>query len=317
MDLYNLSNQVLTPVSKQSFDLEKDIQNLVEENLDSLFGLELVASEFALGGFRLDTLAFDREQDSFVIIEYKKGTNYSVIDQGFSYLSLMLNNKADFTLEFNERMNETLKKGQVDWASSRVIFVSPSFNTYQKNSVNFRDVPFELWEIKRFEGDLIALEQHQSSSNESINSFTTVESDSVISKVSQEVLVVSEEQLVSKLTPEVQHVWSSLRELLLAFPDTSFYTTRNYVGWRKGSKAIAFIGFQKNRIRPEILRGQKSIDGEESKGFFYLDDPKKVAHERVWTWKSGKTGHSYRIELNERIEMEYVLFLLKQKYDSI
>ena len=33
---------------------------------------------------------------------------------------------------------------------TRVIFVSYSFTEYQKNSVNFKDFPFELWEIQKF-----------------------------------------------------------------------------------------------------------------------------------------------------------------------
>ena len=64
--------------------------------METLFGLELVTSEFTLGKFRLDSLCFDFENNAFVIVEYKKGSSYSVIDQGYSYLSLMLNNKADF-----------------------------------------------------------------------------------------------------------------------------------------------------------------------------------------------------------------------------
>jgi hypothetical protein len=317
MDLFSLNNVTLSSIAKEQFDLEKDIQKLVEENLGLLFGLEFVASEFALGAFRLDTLAFDQQANSFVIIEYKKGTSYSVIDQGYSYLSLMLNNKADFVLEFNEKMEENLKKDQVDWSSSKVIFVSPSFNNYQKNSVNFKDVPFELWEIRKFEGGLIALEQRQSSSTQSINSLVGAGSDSVISQVSAEVKVVSEEELVAKLSPKLRSIWDILREKLADYPDTTFYTTKAYVGWKKGGKTVAFLNLRKNLICPEILRGNKSAEGEESKKFFYLDDPKGMAEERLWTWKSGRTGHVYKIELKESEQLDYVLFLLNQKYDSM
>jgi hypothetical protein len=46
-----------------------------------------------LPGFRIDTLAFDKESSAFIIIEYKKDRNFSVVDQGVAYLNLMLNNK--------------------------------------------------------------------------------------------------------------------------------------------------------------------------------------------------------------------------------
>ena len=168
MDLYNLKNKKLSQIDQEPFNLEKDIQSVVEQNTQELFNIDFVTSEFSLGDFRIDSLCYDDENKSFVIIEYKKGKSYSVIDQGYSYLSLMLNNKSDFILEYNENKKNSLKRGDVDWSSSKVIFISPSFNTYQKNSVNFKDVPFELWEIKKYKNNLISLNHHSPSSKESI-----------------------------------------------------------------------------------------------------------------------------------------------------
>ena len=150
MDLYNLKNNILESVDREPFKLEKDIQVLIENNIDTLFNLEFISTEFSVGDFRLDSLCFDNETNSFVIIEYKKGSSYSVIDQGYSYMSVMLNNKSDFILEYIEKTEKSLKKNDVDWSQSKIIFISPSFNSYQKNSINFKDVPFELWEVKKF-----------------------------------------------------------------------------------------------------------------------------------------------------------------------
>jgi hypothetical protein len=65
------------------------------------------------------------------IIEYKRDKNFSVIDQGYACLALLLNNKAEFILLYNEKNMNPLRKEDVDWTQSRVIFVSPSFTTYQ------------------------------------------------------------------------------------------------------------------------------------------------------------------------------------------
>ena len=108
MSLYNINNSKLEPIRKVEFTYERDLQKLTEENLDELFGLKFVASEFQLDKLRIDTLAFNEETQSFVIIEYKKIRNFSVIDQGFSYLSLLLNKKADFVLKFNKEFNKRL-----------------------------------------------------------------------------------------------------------------------------------------------------------------------------------------------------------------
>ena len=174
MDLYNIKKENLEPIDRDPFKLEKDIQSLVENNMDTLFGVEFVKSEFSLNEFRLDSLCFDHDTNSFVIVEYKRGSSYSVIDQGYSYLSLMLNNKSDFILEYNETKNKSIKRNDVDWSQSRIIFISTSFSTYQKNSVNFKDIPFELWEIKQYSNKSISLNPILSNSKESVENISKV-----------------------------------------------------------------------------------------------------------------------------------------------
>jgi RecB family endonuclease NucS len=62
------NNEHLEQIKEKPFNLEKEIQELTEKNLKTIFGLELVRSEFSLNNFRVDTLAFDKESSSFVII---------------------------------------------------------------------------------------------------------------------------------------------------------------------------------------------------------------------------------------------------------
>ena len=93
MALFNINNSKLEQIKELPFKLEKELQDLTEQNLGAILGVSFIRSEFALNNFRIDTLAFDREAKSFVIIEYKRDKNFSVIDQGYAYLSLMLNNK--------------------------------------------------------------------------------------------------------------------------------------------------------------------------------------------------------------------------------
>ena len=114
----------LKSIERSPFQKEIEIQNLVEKNVETLFGIELVSSEFKIGEFRIDTLCFDEETNSFVIIEYKKGSSYSVIDQGYSYLSKMLNNKDSFILEYCKKKKVPVDVN-IDWSQSRIIFISP------------------------------------------------------------------------------------------------------------------------------------------------------------------------------------------------
>ena len=115
MSLFQLlDNGEIEEIREKESKLEKELQYICEKNLKILLGLQLVKSEFVIENYRFDTLAYDEENKSFVIIEYKRGQNYSVIDQGYAYLATMLNNKAEFILEYNERLDKNLKRDDVD-----------------------------------------------------------------------------------------------------------------------------------------------------------------------------------------------------------
>ena len=317
MDLYNLKKNKLEPIDRESFDLEKDIQTLVENNLETLFSLEFVSTEFTIGEFRLDTLCYDNETNSFVIIEYKKGSSYSVIDQGYSYLSVMLNNKSDFILEYNEKKNKNLKRDEIDWSQSRIIFISQSFNSYQKNSVNFKDVPFELWEIKRFSDNTFSFNQHQSSSKESIQKVEGGK-NTMIKDVNQQVKVLDEEDTMNgrKVTKDIREVYYSLKDKLNSWDDLNINCKTNYISFKKNKKTFVFLNFRQKYIRVHILSLIKTKwDGSKEKTKkkpFILDDPKKMFS--IWE-NIYKKLYSY--DLKDSKDLDYFILMIKQKYDSL
>jgi predicted transport protein len=315
MDLYQITKSGLRPVEKSSFDLEKDIQSLVEANLEGLFGLKFVSSEFTVGEFRIDTLGYDEEASAFVIIEYKKGSSYSVVDQGYSYLSTMLESKAEFILEYQEQTGNSLKRDEVDWTQSRVIFVSPAFNAYQKNSVNFRDMPFELWEIRKFSNDLIGLEQHKPTSKESIEKIS--KSSSVISSVTSEIEVVEEADHLAKSSESCIELWEQIKEHFMGLGDTDLSTKKHYISIKRNGKAVCYVHFRKSNLPIDINRGVIYPDGTKSKDFFTLDDPKSFCSEKDFNWSNGNKGANYSFSVKSKDDLEYVLWLIKQKYDSI
>ena len=316
MDLYNLKKNKLAEVQRVSFKLEKDIQNLVEENVETLFNLEFISSEFLVGSFRLDSLCFDNETNSFVVIEYKKGSSYSVIDQGYSYMSIMLNNKSDFILEYIEKTGKSLKKGEVDFSQSRIIFISPSFNSYQKNSVNFKDVPFELWEIKKYSNGAVSLNQHLSSSKESIQKIEGGKS-SIIKDVGKEVKSFEESDHTRKTSKTMLEIWEVFKERLNELEGVEIVPKKLYITPMYGNKSIAFLWFQKNKIVIELNRGNIKTDGSKSKNYFVIDDPKRISTEGSWTYKNGVQGGIYKIHLDKNSDIEYAMFLVKQKYKNI
>ena len=317
MNLYKSSTDGLLELGGEKFALEREIQTLVEQNLHTIFSLQFVASELTIDNFRIDTLAYDEENNSFVIIEYKKGHSYSVVDQGYSYLSVMLNNKAEFILEYNERMDQSLRRDDVDWSASRVIFVSQSFNTYQKNSVNFKNIPFELWEVRRFEGGIISFNQHKSESKQDINLISDPAVDSVIKTVTSEIKIYEEADHIQKLSQDCIAIWEDLKDELNSWDDVTQTPTKFYIGFKKNNALIAAVRMYKTHLTLDISRGEISADGKSSRNFFTADDPKEMFEERNWTYKNGAKGNGYLVKISRKEQMEYLKFLVKQKYDSL
>lgn len=154
MPLFRNNNGRLERIGEASFGLEKEIQKITEENLKEVFNLELVKSEFQLGRFRIDTLAFDPESSSFVIIEYKRGQNSGMFDQGLAYLRVLQDRKADFIAECNEKLGKNLKRQDVNENQSRIIFVSTSFNKNQIQAAN-HDRGVELCRICLYQDGIV------------------------------------------------------------------------------------------------------------------------------------------------------------------
>ena len=150
MRIFQLRDSHLVEISEKSFDLEKTIQTLTEKNLDSIFpSLEFIESEFQINDLRPDTIAFDSEKRSFVIIEYKNIRNHSLIDQGVSYYQLLHERKENFVLLYNKKMNKTADISDINWDEIRVIFISPEYTKYQKRASGFQGLPIDLYEIKK------------------------------------------------------------------------------------------------------------------------------------------------------------------------
>ena len=178
-------------------------------------------------------------------------------------------------------------------------------------------MPFELWEVKRFDGGLVSFEQCKSSSTESIETLSRGDNSSVILKVSSEIKFLSEEDHASNLSDLIKPIWITLREKLEIYSDTSFFVTKGCISWKKDNTAVCFIHFRKKELRIDVLRGNIKEDQTKSKGFFAFDDPKDLAKEGSWKWKSGQTGLNYKIRLKNKDDLDYVMFLLEQKYNSL
>ncbi|MDF2614902.1 MAG: hypothetical protein K0S71_2688 [Clostridia bacterium] len=300
MPLFELSNNKLKFNDEVPFKLEKEIQKLCEENLNEVFNLQFVSSEFSISNFRLDTLAFDKQLNSFVIIEYKRDKNYSVIDQGYAYLSIMLNNKADFILEYNENCKDNLKRQDVDWTQSKIIFVAPSYTPYQKQAINFKDLPIELWEIKKYSNDCVYFNYITTAgAKESIN--TISKGNDEIENVNKEIKVYTEDEHLDNIPEDIVELYEKFKMAILNISDGIVL-----------KPVKRYISFSTKRNIVDVCIQKKAIKLWINLKFGELDDPKGI------TRNVSSTGHwgngDYEVQISNDEDLEYIISLIKQSY---
>lgn len=298
--LFKLENKNVKKITEKTFNLEKDIQSLVENNMEALLGLEFITTEFQVdnSNLRLDSVAYDKENNAFKIIEYKRGRNESLIDQGYTYLNLLFSNKADFVLKYNEVKNKNLKISDIDWEQSRVVFISQQFTNYQTKANNFKNNPIELIQIKKYEDNIIELDFIEKNSttelpfNEQFNN--------KISSVSKQVKVYTEEEHINKTSVELKEIYYNLKDVILSWGNIKIDPKKAYIAF-KGSTNIVDIVFYRSSLK--ILINLKY--GE-------LNDQNKLARnvKDIGKWGNG----DYEITVRDDEDSEYILSLIKQSW---
>ncbi|MBA7616700.1 hypothetical protein ES703_23998 [subsurface metagenome] len=268
MPIFKIKGSKLGLVKEKQIGLEKDIQKLTEANVEPIFGLEFVASEFNLENFWLDTLAFNTETQAFVVIEYKKKQNISIMDQGQTYLNLLLDHKAEVLLEYDERRNKNLKRKDINWDQTRVMFVAPNFTPYQKRALHPK-LPFELWEVKKYDDNLISYNQIQPL----ILTRTGQPAPSLSGSAAKEIVINTPEDIIKKSSPFQKNVIREIEEKVLELGDNikevagkdsiTFKTQKPFLQlWptsQKNSVTLYFCEGHKLRDDKNLLKGRGKI----------------------------------------------------------
>lgn len=298
MSLFKFENQSLKEISEKEFKKEKQLQQLVENNLSELLNLEFVSSEFPIKNFRLDTLAFNKESNSFVIIEYKKSKNQSLVDQGYSYLNTMIDQKAAFVLVFNEKFPESIKKiSDIDWSQSRIIFISPLFSTYQIGATSNPDLPIDLIQVKSFDHNIIQMEEitkshYMSNDRENLTS---------VNKLNKEIQVYTEEKSLERVNEDIQELYFKIKETILDWdPNIRKTIQRHYIAFKLKTN---FCDIKVQKASLKIWVNSK---------YGKLEDPKNRFR------NVSNVGHygngDYEIKIMNDEEIEYVLSVIKQEW---
>ena len=157
--IFRLNENNVEELVGQALAVEKSLQTIIERNLVTFLGIRFLASEYSTGkkhAGRIDTLGID-ENNSPVIIEYKRSVNENVINQGLFYLDWLLDHKAEFELMVMRRFGEEVSNA-IDWSSPRLLCIAGGFTKYDEHAVEQINRNIELYVYKHYEDGLLLLD---------------------------------------------------------------------------------------------------------------------------------------------------------------
>lgn len=220
-----------------------------------------------------------------------------------AYLNLMLNNKADFILEYNESSSSShsLKREEIDWSQSRIIFISHEFTKYQQHAIGFKDLGIQLWEVHKYNNDLLVYNEVKSpSTKEPIT--TIAKNNDVAKKISEEIKVYTEEDHLESIDDKVKEMYSELKSAILSLgKDIEIRTKKQYVAFRRKQAFVSFV-FLRSKLKAYLNIEMNQINDPLKKA----RDVKDIGH-----YSSGKT----EIIITEADQIPYAISLIKQAYE--
>lgn len=306
MTLFRIENKRAERVPSISFtDEKKEIQQIIgnDKNMAEMFGFKFIKNELHVKNRFIDTLAYDEDNKSFVIFEYKKDRNKSVIDQGYTYLSLMLDNRSDFVLEYiNNTKKVHLTKNDFDWSQSRVIFLSPEFTDYQVGATNFKDLPFKLYKIRKYKNDEVSIDEIKPTST--APSLRSLKTGGIIEKVEDELKVYTLDYHLERIKDEtVKERVYELRENIFKIDDSiKEYYTKGYITF-KTTVVFCSISCQPKQFWVDVKSNRKELNVNDFKEKGLDIRPYK---NEFWT----------SIRIKRDFDLNLLLNLVKKAYKS-
>jgi len=297
MPLFKKMDSELSLLSSIQSAKEKDLQRLVEGNLQCVLDMHLLASEYRTSSGRIDTIAVDSE-GAPVIIEYKRNKNDNVINQSLSYLKWLTAQQPGF---FEMLMQKQLPKDvfenlRLDWKHPRVVCIAESFSQFDIDTVEIVPLRIELFKYRLYEADLFSLE------SVSFNEMQKNLADAVhlvpVETVQSITMSIKEQSNASHL---IRTLYDELRERIMSLDQ--------YIIEKAGKRCISYR-LTKNFAEVLIRRDRLVIDLRP----IDYQDPRSMV-ERI--------AESYTVTMNRRItltspgDLEYVFGIVEQSYQNV
>lgn len=302
IQLFRLFGSKAVELPGKAATIEKELQNLIEAQMQTFLGVRFLASEYATGKThkgRIDSLGLD-ENNCPVIVEYKRRSNDTVINQGLFYLDWLLDHQAEFRWLVMEKLGKDAADS-IDWAGTRLLCIAADFTRYDEHAVQQIPRNIELLRYKLFSDDLLLLELVNAVSVDDATALKPTAAQAGKAKaVSKD--KTFDEQYASAL-PQIQAVYDALAAHALALgDDVTERRLKLYVAFRH-LKNFASVVMYPNKMLLMLKLDPDSVALEEG----FSRDVRQIGH-----WGTG----DLEVTLRTLADLERAKPLLNRSYDE-
>ena len=293
MPIFQISaGDKIKKVKIKKFRNEKELQTLFEKNLEEIFGIRFLASEFTTTyGGRIDTLGLD-EDGSPVIIEYKESEKDNVINQGLFYLDWLVDHKGDFELLVQKKLGQGVK---VNWDAPRLVLIAQSYNEYDKYAVNRISENIELKKYILYDNNVLFVEN------------VVLPKGKKSTKKSKKTSIVYKEYTIEdhlkNKSKKIQDIFKEMQERILRLDDKiNEKVLKHYVAYSLDRNFTEIV------IQANALKVYIDISKED------LKDPKNIAKDctEIGHWATGDCV----FKVSSLEDINYAMSLIQQSYES-
>lgn len=311
MAIFEINDGKAQRVRLGEFKLERDLQKLVEENLETIFNCKFIATEYATGNVhsgRIDTLALS-EDGNPVIIEYKKVASSELINQSLYYLHWIKDHQGDFEIAARKVLAPDI---EVDWSEIRVICIAPEFKKYDLHAVQVMGANIELWQYRIYENGILNIEEvykktHPTSSQEEMS---YGEKNPVMVEAGKKAALTRKsgtytlEQHMEGLPDNVAELFDMVRKYIINLDSTIEETPKkNYIAY-KTSQNFVCIQFYKKKLALYLKLNPDEVSPLPSQG----RDVSNVGH--------FGTG-DFKLTLENNEDFEETKYLIVESFKNI
>lgn len=268
MPLFSVLGNRLTSIEQTNFVTEKELQKLVEANLDTIFNCRLVATEFSTGqqhAGRIDTLGLS-EDNNPVIIEYKKVESSELITQSLFYLSWIHDHRGDFEITVQKVLGST---AAVDWSDIRVICIAPNYKKYDLHAVQVIGENIELWTYRLFDNQTLYFEEVLQKSYTSPTTAASSNKNPVMvaagkkAALTRETATYTFEQRLTEKPQEIQELARSVQEFIMGLDSAIEEVPRKFYIAYRTTQNIVYLRVSKERVGLHLKLNPDEVAGPE------------------------------------------------------